>query len=563
MSLPPTSYRPFANIIEIEKNRQQSQQLVSLQARIRDVEARLPSFLNILQLTTQSATVNTSIQTSSYAMIDLTDVSLADPGADQIVFWDDSDGRFEFLVANTLLSITDNNLNVDEASIDHGSIAGLADDDHTQYAKLAGDTFVGQVNFANGTTYRIEADGDATFKNIKVLDGAFFYAGTDGDLRISHSGAVGELASHTGNLTVRSLDGYLFLSGTSHIYNDLKEIFYIRDDDDSNEVLFQLDTSARTLTIGAIDGNDDIASAFYGDFSLPTGNLLLGTTADSRMRVPYLAAVPGSVDNGSIWMEADGLHGYLAAAERNLSRPHCLDSYIDIKERQAVWNIHGGIESISTGNALDSDPTDIDDTIGLGKIIVVINAGGDVTGEITVTGTTVDRDTGAETGADTDTLTVDTLSTDNSGTDSGGNVTYAFVNAYMTSKWFKGAVTLSTTNLTLTDVDIYQCSFEQFNDLPNVTIDTFDTNQFANNASANIYWHLYSVKPSGDKVTLAKEKSMELIAADVSVNLHYRLRRGNLGISIDGTTQGFFVQCYPEPLNNIYWEDINLKIWYY
>ena len=352
-----------------------------------------------------------------------------------------------------------------------------------------------------------------------------------------------------------------------------KTIF--RDRDAAYAVRFQINPSGKitvTSGFGAIDVNfangttykiDSTGLATFLGLSIPTGNILMGTTADSRIRVPYLAAIPGSADNGSIWMESDGLHGYLSAAERNLSRPHCLDSYLDIKTRQSVWDIHGGIESISTANALDSVPTDITDTIGLGKIIVVINAGGDVTGAITVTGTTVDRDTGAETGADTDTLTVDTLTTDNSGTDAGGNVTYAFINAYITTKWFKGAVTLSTTNLTLTDVDIYQCSFEQFNDLPNVMIDTIDTNQLANNAAANIYWHLYSVKPSGDKVTLAKEVSMELTAADVAANKHYRLRRGNLAISIDGTAEGFFVQCYPEPLASLYWEDINLKIWYY
>jgi len=76
---------------------------------------------------------------------DLTNTSLADPDADRILFWDDSDSQYEFLVPNTLLSITGNNLNVDESSIDHdnltnthnsttdidhGSISGLDDNDH-------------------------------------------------------------------------------------------------------------------------------------------------------------------------------------------------------------------------------------------------------------------------------------------------------------------------------------------------------------------------------------------------------------------------------------------------
>lgn len=33
---------------------------------------------------------------------------------------------------------------------DHGALSGLADDDHTQYAKKAGDTFTGAANFNGG-----------------------------------------------------------------------------------------------------------------------------------------------------------------------------------------------------------------------------------------------------------------------------------------------------------------------------------------------------------------------------------------------------------------------------
>lgn len=486
-----------------------------------------------------------------------------------------------------------------DSDIDHDELTNFLANEHIDWTSTSENfntsgtlkadgtiQFTAQVNFAGGTTYKVEADGDANFKELSCT-GAKGIWNFD-----TNTGADSFYISRTG-ATTQALK----------VYMDDNNLYFHLDQDEDSEHLVIWDSIntfpdqwAYVWRIGAGDHvkiSHDLVDIFkqtkihksaqigdggttnylqvatngtlsmHGSATL-TGNILHDGTGgdDERVRLPYLTGVPASVDNGSLWIEADGLHGYLAAAERNLSRPHCLDSYIDIKERQAVWNIHGGIISISTGNALDADPTDIDDTIGLGKIIIVINAGGDVTGEITVTGTTVDRDTGAETGADTDTITVDTLSTDNSGTDAGGNVTYAFVNAYMTTKWFKGAVTLSTTNLTLTDVDIYQCSFEQFNDLPNVTIDTIDTNQFANNAAANIYWHLYSIKPTGDKLVLALEKSMELEAADVSANLYYRLRRGNLGISIDGSTQGFFVQCYPEPLASIYWEDINLKIWY-
>lgn len=41
---------------------------------------------------------------------DLKETSLADPGADQVVFWDDSDTQFEFLIMGTGLTITGNTL---------------------------------------------------------------------------------------------------------------------------------------------------------------------------------------------------------------------------------------------------------------------------------------------------------------------------------------------------------------------------------------------------------------------------------------------------------------------
>jgi hypothetical protein len=102
-------------------------------------------------------------------------------------------------------------------------------------------------------------------------------------------------------------------------------------------------------------------------------------------------------------------------------------------------------------------------------LVVVINAGSDVVGDITVTGTTVDRNTGVETPADTDTITIDAVSTDNSTTDARSNPIHELVDAYITSKWFTGAVVFSTADVNLSDVDIYHCSFEPQTQTPGFT----------------------------------------------------------------------------------------------
>jgi len=239
----------------------------------------------------------------------------------------------------------------------------------------------------------------------------------------------------------------------------------------------------------------------------------------------------------------------------------CLAVYLDVKERAAEWNFHGGISSLDTGSPLDTTPTDIVLTAGIGKLVFVVNAGGDLDGEITVTGDTVDRNTGAVTADDTDTITVDALSTDTSDADVEGNTRHGFEGAYITSKWFSGSVTLSTTDLTLTDVDTYQVSFEQWNDEPAIEILTLDLNAFAANTNAWGYGYLYSLVVTGDKCDIVREVSLEAPAAGIEADKYYRIRRGNLGISLDGSSDGFWVDFFPGPLNQNYWEDLNIKVW--
>ena len=243
------------------------------------------------------------------------------------------------------------------------------------------------------------------------------------------------------------------------------------------------------------------------------------------------------------------------------SPPVCLSNYVDKKERNAEYNLHGGLHLMDSGSPLDSVPTDIVVDTGTAKVMIVVNAGTDLAGEITLTGTTVNRDTGVETGADTDTITVDALTTDNSDADASGNARHSFTGAYITSKWFKGSVTLSTVDLTLTDVDTYCVAFEQFNDTPIVTLTTLDITAKATNTSAWLYAYLYTLKVTGDKCDIARIASTDLPAADVTANVYYRLRRGALDVEISGTTDGIWLDMFPGPLASTYWEDMNIKVW--
>lgn len=133
--------------------------------------------------------------------------------------------------------------------------------------------------------------------------GTGLYLGLDQDIRLYNTGNPGRLKLE-GNFA-----SHFAISAFTDYFFSLTEKFIIEDVNDADVDLFVLDTTARTLTIGP--AADPIDTTHHG-------NYLMGGTGgdDERLRVPYLTGVPASVDNGSIWMEADGLHIYWNGAEK-------------------------------------------------------------------------------------------------------------------------------------------------------------------------------------------------------------------------------------------------------
>lgn len=225
--------------------------------------------------------------------------------------------------------------------------------------------------------------------------------------------------------------------------------------------------------------------------------------------------------------------------------------------RLTEQNLHGGFKSITTGAALDSVPTDINLTTGQGKVVVVVNAGSDIDGSFTITGDTVDRDTGVVTSSDTETLTVDALTVDAADTDANGNTRHSITGGYITSKWFNGALTISTADLTLTDVDVYHLSYEQVNDTSAFTLTALDLNLGTNSALAEMDLYLYSVDVTGSTVAIARVASINLI--DETADRLYRKRKGKIGRRLNGLTDGFFLDLFNGSANKI--ENLTMKIW--
>ena len=257
------------------------------------------------------------------------------------------------------------------------------------------------------------------------------------------------------------------------------------------------------------------------------------------------------------WIQVTGVSGTPATVDI----PKSFEYYIDANRRQNEEAIHGGLVELITAQALNSG-SPINVTAGIGKILIAIIAGSDVAGDITLTGDTVDRDTKDVTVADTEVITIDAVTTDGSSTDSNSNVVHGFTGAYIASKWFKGDVVISTADVTLTDVDVYQVSFEQFGDNEGIVLNTLDFTGIPSNASAWVNIHIYSLQVTGSKCDIVEEASAEIDAADVTADKPYRLREGLIGKALDGTTDGIWVDQFLGPLVQDYWEDVNGKVWY-
>lgn len=118
---------------------------------------------------------------------DLPDLTgLADPGANRLVWWNETDDALGFLKFGNGLSVSGTTLSVQTSALTHAQLSGLGSDDHPQYARLADDEvvlgawdFEEPIDFLDGQNpgalerYRLGAD-DGFFLGI-VDEGGSVY----------------------------------------------------------------------------------------------------------------------------------------------------------------------------------------------------------------------------------------------------------------------------------------------------------------------------------------------------------------------------------------------------
>jgi hypothetical protein len=310
----------------------------------------------------------------------------------------------------------------------------------------------------------------------------------------------------------------------------------------------------------------DASKAFLREVGTGTSKIRDGQQGDREIRFRKYEDSEGKFVQPII--KHDGISYPLLFAEANrhieLGIKPVFSTYDAEPARGSESNIHGGLLSLATGQTLGpaTPANDVTVTKGTGKVLIVINAGSDLSGEFTVTGTSVDRNTGVTTPADTDTITVDSTTTDDSDTDGNGNTRHAFTGAYITSKWFVGTVVLSTSTLNLSDIDVYHVSFEQFGDTSRIRLKTFDANIFTTNVAAEFDAYIYSLVVIGDKCNVVREASLNVgtNGETAIANKYWRLRRGLIDKDLDGNKDGIWVDIHYSN-SPAYVEDVTLKVW--
>lgn len=428
----------------------------------------------------------------------------------------------------------------------------------------------------NGTKYKLRSNlkSSLNISGSKVMQDDLNMGGHD----IDNIASINVDTITTDDLTVSDLIATrLVFAGIGGLLSDDADLTFI-----TNTLFATNLTSSGTGTFGQIidngltaslgvytDGSKQLTSTppTSGDLGFwnRTGTVLTPATSGDGL------SVTGDTDlEGLLQLNADaGSAGDIITSNGALDPtwktptvdiPIVLTSYEAAPAKSSESNIHGALQPLGTGGTLNSGSPLALATKGIGKLVLVVNDGGgdDMVGTITATGTSVHRDTGVTTGSDTAVMTLAGVTTDGADTDGNGNGRHALTRAYITDKWFVGVVTLTTTDVTLTDLDSYHVSFEQFNDAPDLTLDTFDANLKATNANGNFDAYLYCVEVTGDQCDITR-------CADLNLGVptpgnYYRTRKGALARSLNGTTDGVFVDVFYSN-SPTYIEDVTIKVW--
>lgn len=234
-------------------------------------------------------------------------------------------------------------------------------------------------------------------------------------------------------------------------------------------------------------------------------------------------------------------------------------TFIEQNQKNLDEKMFGFFNAVASGQALASG-TPVNTNVGVAHVVLIVNAGTDVIGDITITGDTVTHaDSKDITAGDTEIISINGLTTDTSDTDADGNRRLAYTNLYKTGKIFRGDITISTTDVDLSDLDVVQIFTTH--SVAGITVNAFEIIARPTNGAAWMYSYLYGLTED----TALKTMDLERIA---SVEIPAALTEANVGIlgiqeGIDFTAPGthaFFAETFFGPDAQSYWDDISIRI---
>lgn len=108
-----------------------------------------------------------------------TGASLADPGADRIMFWDDSAGTVTWLAPSTGISISGTNITTNDAQIDHDALSNFVANEHINHTSVtltAGNGLTGGGDISANRTFAVGAGTGITVNadDVAVNQGTSF-----------------------------------------------------------------------------------------------------------------------------------------------------------------------------------------------------------------------------------------------------------------------------------------------------------------------------------------------------------------------------------------------------
>jgi hypothetical protein len=112
--------------------------------------------------------------------------ALTDPGADRILFWDDSAGEVTWLTPNTGLTVNGTDLNVAAGAVDHDSLLNFVADEHVAHSGVtltAGVGLTGGGTIAASRTFNLDISGITAETSVEDADSIAIYDSSAGAMR--------------------------------------------------------------------------------------------------------------------------------------------------------------------------------------------------------------------------------------------------------------------------------------------------------------------------------------------------------------------------------------------